>query len=206
MCVPACARMRWLVQREESRHRPRLEARVYCPGARPCGPLRRQPAVACRGMRDDRRPISPSLRQPVVPRRASQDPLRLHPTRSCAACPGSSVPCCALWRATAAGGVPKMVRTPYARDRRPAQPLRWLPRVTRAGGGALVSGRVAHSTVAVRHWCELNVSQCVVQKYWGRRCASPRWCRAYLVDIGESQRWLLASMPPNFALRHTASN
>jgi hypothetical protein len=50
------------------------------------------PAVACLGMRDDRRPLSPSLFQPVVPRRESRDPRRLHPTRSCAACPGGSVP------------------------------------------------------------------------------------------------------------------
>jgi hypothetical protein len=89
------------VQRDEPRRRPRREARargqaVRC-GCRP--PARggalcstRPPAVACRGMRDDRRPISPSLRQPVVPRRASRDPRRLHPTRSCAACPGGSVP------------------------------------------------------------------------------------------------------------------
>jgi hypothetical protein len=42
VCVPAYSRIRG-TSRVTSRRRPRLEARAPCPGARPCGPLRRQP-------------------------------------------------------------------------------------------------------------------------------------------------------------------
>src|SRR5215813_5488262 len=50
----------------------------------------------------------------------------------------------------------------------------------------------------------LNLSQCVARKHWGRRCASPRRFSANLLEIGGSQRWLLAAMPPNFDLLQTA--
>src|SRR5215468_10846438 len=49
-----------------------------------------------------------------------------------------------------------------------------------------------------------NLSQFVAHKYWGRCCASPRRFSAHLLEIGESQRCLLASMPPNFDLLQTA--
>jgi hypothetical protein len=147
------------VQRDEPMRRPRLETRVQCPDARPCGPLRlqparrggalcsrRQPAVACLGMRDN------AVRSPPACDNQSSQGERLRtPCGFTLPYPAQRVQA-ALCRA-AAGGVPKVVRDPYARYRRPAQPLRWLPRVTRAGGGALVSGRVAPSTVAVRQWC-----------------------------------------------------
>src|SRR5262245_64457189 len=42
----------------------------------------------------------------------------------------------------------------------------------------------------------LNLSQFVAHKHWGRRCASPRRFSANLLEIGEAQRWLRASMPP----------
>src|SRR5215831_3673747 len=98
------------VQRDEHMRRPRLEARAKFPGAamrsaaaaagtpaRGGAPFSmRQSAVAFLGMREDRRTISPSLLQPVVLRLSPRDPLRLHPTLSCAACPGGSVPRCSL--------------------------------------------------------------------------------------------------------------
>ena len=56
------------------------------------------------------------------------------------------------------------------------------------------------------HSISLNLSQFVAHKHWGRRCASPRRFSAHLLEIGESQRWLLASMPPNFDLLQTAIN
>lgn len=155
------------VQRDEPMCRPRLdEARVQCPGARPCGPLRLQPArqrrrpvfeatARRRSPRSERR--SPSaLPQPATPSRpkarvsgppaASPYPI-LH---------GVSRRLCAALRLVAGCGGGRGANggaRPYARDRRPAQPLRWLPRGTRAGGGALVAGKVAQSTVAVRHGC-----------------------------------------------------
>jgi hypothetical protein len=52
----------------------------------------------------------------------------------------------------------------------------------------------------------LNLSHFVAHKHWERRCASPRRFSANLLEIGESQRWLLASMPPNFDLLQTAIN
>jgi transposase len=55
-------------------------------------------------------------------------------------------------------------------------------------------------------WTSLNLSQFVAHKHWGRRCASPCGFSANLLEIGESQRWLLASMPPNFDLLQTAIN
>jgi len=100
VCVPACARLRWT-------------SSVTSPGAarvaRPVCAARRSAAAAARQRRRPvceaaaRRLISPGLRHPFVPRRESQDPRRLHPTRSCTACPGGSVPRCVLWRAAAAG-------------------------------------------------------------------------------------------------------
>jgi hypothetical protein len=153
---------------------------VRCGGSPPArrggAPFARQPpAVAFLGMRDDRQTLSPGLLEPVVPRREPRDPLRLHPTLSCAGCPGGSVPRCAWRRAAAAGGMPKGGRDPYARYRRPAQPMRRLPCVNRAGGGALVSGRVAQSTVAVCPWCvtPLKFSQFVARQDWLKSCACP---------------------------------
>src|SRR5262249_19388452 len=52
----------------------------------------------------------------------------------------------------------------------------------------------------------LNLSPFVANKHWGRRCTSPRRFRAHLLEIGESQRWLCASMPPNSDLLQTARN
>src|SRR5262245_27499682 len=49
-------------------------------------------------------------------------------------------------------------------------------------------------------------SQFVAHKYWGRCCASPRRFSAHLLEIGESQRCLLASMPPTFDLLQSAIN
>src|SRR5262245_47089913 len=103
--VPACSRRRWtssvtspcaaLVARPGRAAMRSAAAAARPPEAAPCVRGGRPPSLAAvwSGMRDDRRPISPSLRQPVVPRRESQAPLLLHPTRSCAACPGGSVPC-----------------------------------------------------------------------------------------------------------------
>src|SRR5262245_33166187 len=65
---------------------------------------------------------------------------------------------------------------------------------------------VFHIVAGVGKAVSLNLSQFVVHKYWGRCCASPRRFSAHLLEIGESQRCLLASMPPNFDLLQTAIN
>jgi len=136
------------VQRHEPRRRPRRKARVRGQAVR-CGCSPPEAAPCVRGGRppsDLPRPATPIRPKARVsgPPAASPYPI-LH---------GMSRRLCAALRLVArcGGGVPKVVRDPYARSRRPPQPLRRLPRVTRAGGGALVSGKGAPSPVAVRQW------------------------------------------------------
>src|SRR5262249_10075603 len=57
-----------------------------------------------------------------------------------------------------------------------------------------------------RQKSSLNLSQFVARKHWRRRWVSPRRFSANLLEIGGSQRWLRASMPPNVDLLQTARN
>src|SRR5215813_4547399 len=62
-----------------------------------------------------------------------------------------------------------------------------------------IIGDIGRGTVPPYHQAilvSLNLSQFVAHKHWGRRCASPRRFSANLLEIGESQRWLLTSLPP----------